>query len=278
MPSRTARAAAVHRAVHQILEGGRIFRDPLAVPILGEPAEVLVREAEERRASRTMRIFIAARTRFAEDALAAAVERGVSQLVVLGAGLDTFAYRNPFGGRLHVFEVDHPATQFYKRGRLAEAGITVPDSLTFAPVDFERQRLAKGLDEAGFDTAQQTFFTWLGVVPYLTQEAIWSTLAWIAGVAGGAHVVFDYGDPPETLGAHARELHDRRAARVQALGESWVSYFRPEELRTRQEALGFLHVEDLGPAGIARRYFPQRAGAFPETGGHVLYASTRPIE
>jgi methyltransferase (TIGR00027 family) len=112
-----------------------------------------------------MRIFIAVRTRFAEDALAAAVQRGVCQVVVLGAGLDTFAYRSTLRDRLRIFEVDHPATQAWKHQRLGDAAIAIPTSLTSAPVDFERQTLAEGLAAAGFDPAQQTFFTWLGVVP-----------------------------------------------------------------------------------------------------------------
>lgn len=184
-PSRTARAAAAHRAAHQILERGSIFADPLALPILGEDAEALVREAEGDPSRRRLRLFIAVRTRFAEDALASAVERGVRQVVVLGAGLDTFAYRNPFGDRLRIFEVDHPATQAWKRQRLADAAIPLPDSLTYAPVDFDRDTLSGGLLAAGFDRTQQTFFTWLGVVPYLAEEAVWATLAFITSLPNG---------------------------------------------------------------------------------------------
>ncbi|HXW13686.1 MAG TPA: class I SAM-dependent methyltransferase [Terriglobia bacterium] len=190
-PSRTAWAAAAHRAVHQVLEQGHIFADPLALRILGEDGEAVVREAAQQPSRRRMRMFIAARTRFAEDALAAAVERGVRQLVVLGAGLDTYAYRSPWGDRLRIFEVDHPATQAWKRQRLEDAAIPIPKSLTFAPIDFEHQTLPEGLAAAGFDSAQQTFFTWLGVVPYLTEEAVWFTLAFIANLPSGAHVVFD---------------------------------------------------------------------------------------
>jgi methyltransferase (TIGR00027 family) len=222
-----------------------------------------------------MRIFIAVRTRFAEDALAAAVDRGVRQLVVLGAGLDTFAYRNPFAGRLTVFEVDHPATQAWKRQRLANAGIAFPASLLFAPVDFERHTLAEGLAAAGFDYNAPAFFTWLGVVPYLTQEAIWSTLRFIAGMPNGAHVVFDYANPPESLAPETRAYHDNRAARVAALGEAWLSYFDTGELHHKLIALGFNAIEDLGPAQIAARYFPMRLRSTPENGGHVLHALRR---
>jgi methyltransferase (TIGR00027 family) len=277
-PSRTAWAAAAHRAAHQVLEAGRIFADPLALRIMGPDAETAVREARDQPSRRGMRMFIAVRSRFAEDALAAAVDRGVRQLVVLGAGLDTYAYRSPFGERLRVFEVDHPATQAWKRERLADAAIAVPDTLVFAPVDFERQTLAEGLSAAGFDPLRQTFFTWLGVVPYLTEAAVWSTLTFIASVKGGAHVVFDYGDPPESLPDELRALHERRAARVEALGEAWVTFFEAGPLRAKLEALGFCDLEDLGPREIAARWFPARVDAMPEKGGHVLRASTHAVK
>jgi methyltransferase (TIGR00027 family) len=273
-PSRTALGAARHRAAHQLLEQGRIFTDPLAVRILGEDADTIARQAEQNPSSRRMRIFIAARTRFAEDSLAAAVERGVRQLVVLGAGLDTYAYRGELRERLRIFEVDHPATQAWKRRRLAEAAIPLPSCLTFAPVDFERETLAEGLAAAGFDPAKQTFFTWLGVVPYLTEEAVWSTLGFIASLPRGAHVVFDYSDPPESLTPEMRAFHDRRAARVAELGEPWVNYFDSDQLRGRLSGLGFSEIEDLRPPQIAARYFPNRAASIPEKGGHILRAAT----
>jgi methyltransferase (TIGR00027 family) len=273
-PSRTAWAAAAHRAAHQVLEQGRIFADPLALRILGQEAESVVREAEEQSSRRSMRIFIAVRSRFAEDALVTAVERGVRQLVVLGVGLDTYAYRSSLGDRLHIFEVDHPATLAWKRQLIEQAAIPIPSSLTFAPVDFEHETLAKGLAAAGFDSAQQTFFTWLGVVPYVTEEAVWSTLGFIASLPGGAHVVFDYSDPPASLSAEMRARHERRAARVAELGEAWVTYFEARTLHARLLALGFSELEDLGPAEIAARLFPNHRVTFPDKGGHIVRAST----
>ncbi len=272
-PSRTALAAAVHRAAHQILEQGSIFADPLALRILGQDAETVARNAQEHPSGRRMRIFIAVRTRFAEEALAAAVGRGVSQLVVLGAGLDTYAYRSPMRDRLRIFEVDHPATQAWKQQRLEDAAVAIPDSVTFVPIDFERHTLAEGLASAGFDPDQQTFFTWLGVVPYLTEEAVWSTLGFIASLPGGAHVVFDYSDPPASFSLEARISHERRADQVAKLGEAWVSYFEADALRTKLMALGFSEVEDLGPPRIAARYFPNRVVALPDKGGHILRAT-----
>ena len=273
-PSRTARAAATHRAVHQILEQGRIFADPLALRILGEDGEALAREADGVPLRRGMRLFIAARTRFAEDALARAIGQGVSQLVVLGAGLDTYAYRSAPARGLRIFEVDHPETQAWKRQRLAEAAIAVPPALTFAPVDFERETLPDGLLAAGFDPRQRSFFTWLGVVPYLTEPAIFTTLAYIAGLPGGAQAVFDYANPPGSLAPQARAAMELRAARVAKLGEAWVSYFDAADLDARLRASGFTQIEDLGPAQIAARYFPEWVDGAAEKGGHIVRAAT----
>jgi len=221
-----------------------------------------------------MRLFIALRTRFAEDALAAAVERGVRQLVVLGAGLDTYAYRSPWGERVRRFEVDDPATQAWKRARLTHAGIAAPAWLTFAPLQFEQHTLADGLAAAGFDPARQSFFIWLGVVPYLTEAAVQSTLEFIAGVAGGAHVVFDYADAPEFFSPEVRAEYERGAARVEALGEKWLTHFEPEELRSELAGLGFREIEDLGPPQMVARFFPNYTGPIAERGGHILRATT----
>ena len=273
-PSRTAWAAAFHRAAHQVLEQGRLFADPLALQILNEDAAGITRQVEERASDRGIRIFIAVRTRFAEDALAAACERGVRQLVVLGAGLDTYAYRGALRDRLRIREVDHPATQVWKRQRLADAGIAVPSNLTFAPIDFERETLAEGLAAVGCDPRLRSFFTWLGVVPYLTEDAIRSTLSFIASFPAGAQVVFDYADPPESLAAEMRDAHERRAARVAGAGEAFRSYFDADTMRRKLTDVGFGDVEDLGPRQIAERYFSGRVAAMPERGGHVVRAAT----
>ena len=134
-PSRTAHGAAMLRAAHQILDDPRVLEDPLALRMIGAQSEGALRSDPARFQTpelRHLRAFIAMRSRYAEDELVEGVRRGVRQYVVLGAGLDTFAYRNPFGDLLRVFEVDHPATQAWKRDQLREAGIPLPDSLTFA--------------------------------------------------------------------------------------------------------------------------------------------------
>jgi len=273
-PSRTALSAAAHRAAHQVLEGGAIFADPLALRILWLDADAMVARMAAQPERRGMRLFIAARTRFAEDALAIAVGRGVRQLVVLGAGLDTFAYRSPHeGAGLRVFEVDYPATQDWKRGRLVEAGLTPPPSLTYTPLDFERSTLGEGLAAAGFDTMQPSFFTWAGVVPYLTREAVLATLGYIGALPGGAEVTFDYSDPPSTLPPGQRADKAKRAEKVAAAGEPWLTYFAPDDLAAELQVLGFTEIEDVGPAAIAARYF-----GVPNwernKGGHLMRAGT----
>ncbi len=279
-PSRTALAAAAHRAAHQLLEHGRIFADPLAVPILGQDVETLRRDAEAEPSRRGMRLFIAARSHFAEAVLKAGVEaRGVRQLVVLGAGLDTYAYRNPLGDDLRVFEVDHPATQAWKRRRLAAAGIAIPASLTFAPVDFEREAFSAKLQQAGFDPARRSVFVWLGVAPYLRPETVGAALAALGALPGGAEVVFDYSDPAFTLPPELRAAHEARSARVAALGEPFLSSFEPDDLHATLRRAGFVHIDDLGPKRLFQRYFDpssSQAGqdGVPDRGGHVVFAAT----
>src|SRR5262249_32483033 len=136
---------------------------------------------------RALRLFLVARSRCAEDALAHAVAAGVRKYVILGAGLDTFAYRNPYAAQaLRVFEVDSPATQAWKRDLLRRTRIAEPASLTFVPVDFETQSLAEELRAAGFREAEPAFFSWLGVTMYLTRDAIFSTLSYVASCAAGS--------------------------------------------------------------------------------------------
>ncbi len=274
-PSRTAFAAAAHRAAHQVLERGAIFTDPLALTILGDDAETVTSEARADPGRRGMRVFIAARSNLSDAWLAEGVQqRDVTQMVVLGAGLDTFAYRHPLAARLKVFEVDHPATQAWKRRRLAETGVSAPAALTYAPIDFERDRLLDGLVAAGLDPDVRTFFAWLGVVPYLTTEAIRSTFSTIAALPGGAEVVFDYSDPPHTLSPEHQMRQASRAQRVAAIGEPWLSYFEPAELQALLQELGFAHVEDLGPPELAQRFWPGVQNAAPQRGGHVAFART----
>jgi methyltransferase (TIGR00027 family) len=251
-----------------------VHSDPLALRILGEDPDAIAQAAREHPKRRELRIFVAARQRFAEETLAGSFERGVRQLVVLGAGLDTFAYRNPHA-ELSVFEVDHPATQAWKRERLAQADIAIPPSLRFAPVDFERQTLAQGLSAAGFDASVPTFFTWLGVVVYLSDEATWSTLRFIASVPAGSHVVFDYSNPPASLHATDAASLAEAAARMAASGEPWINYVETAPLLQRLRTFGYDVFDDLGASQIVARYFPGRTPPASDVGPHLLHAAQR---
>jgi len=262
-PSATAQRVAVRRAAHQLLDDPKVFDDPVALRILGRKSAWTLQSdphrSEGTELSLHLRAFMAARSRYAEDELDRGVRRGVRQYVILGAGLDTFAYRSPYpAGVLDVFEVDHPATQAWKRARLEEAGITVPRNLMFAPVDFEAQTLADGLRGAGYDPGQRTFFAWLGVIPYLRAEAVMATLRFIAATPVGSGVVFDYLISPPLLNAAEQSVFDSLAHRAAAAGEPWKAFFDPAILKRDLRAMGFRHVADMGPAEINARYFKER--------------------
>jgi methyltransferase (TIGR00027 family) len=268
--SRTARGAAAHRAIHQLIEGGAIFRDPYAVAILGEDPAELEREAREEPQRAPLRYLVVSRSRLAEDRLAAAVARGLRQAVVLGAGLDTLALRNPHrDAGLKVYEVDHPLTQAWKRERLAAAGLADAE-LHFTPVDFERQDFMAELGKSGFDREAPAFFLWLGVVPYLSRAAIEATLAAMA--RGPAEVVFDYGEPPEAFDAARRAWLETFLAHLAALGEPLLSHFHPAAAAALLRQAGFAEVEDFGPHEMAR-YLGGATPPPPGTAGaHVIHA------
>ncbi|MCI4326658.1 MAG: class I SAM-dependent methyltransferase [Thermoplasmata archaeon] len=277
-PSATALRVAGDRASHQWLDSPKVLDDPLAVRILPPP------EAARIRGSRThgfgpvavaMRAWMVARSRFAEDELARARDRGVVQYVVLGAGLDTFAYRPPLDPRpLQVFEVDHPATQRWKRRRLEEAAVPVPASVTFVPTDFERGRLAVDLERAGFDRSAPAFFAWLGVTMYLTPEAIAETLSVVASAAPGGGVALDYFSRRTAAAPLESLAHAAIARRVAQLGEPFRSWFPPGELADRLRSLGFRGILDLGRAEVNARYFRGRTDRLRVygTAGHLLSA------
>src|SRR2546423_9490110 len=204
-------------------------------------------------ANRRMRLFIAARSRFSEDTMTACVARGVRQIVILGAGLDPFSLRNPHAEQgARVFEVDYPATQAWKRERLRQSGLDLPATLTFAPVDFERQSLLDGLAAAGFRADQPAYFQWLGVVPYLTRDAIVSTLDFISGIAG-SEVVFDYTEPFENFPPALRANLTAIPARASASREPWLSLFNPADMAALLQARQFKQFWDVTRAELAER-------------------------
>jgi methyltransferase (TIGR00027 family) len=258
-PSRTALGVAIRRASHQLYDSPPlVLNDPIAVPILGEryrPALEEARASLDESFSVSLRAWLVARNRLAEDNLAQAVDNGVRQYVVLGAGLDTFAHRNPHPG-LQVFEVDHPATQQWKHELVLSNGLPEPSCLHYVPVDFEHQDLAQQLADCGLDFTASTVFAWLGVVMYLTRPAFRKTLDLIARFPAGSGVVFDYALPRNALAQHELEARDALSARVQSIGEPFQLFFTPEEMKL--ELTQFQRVEDLDAGELNARYFANR--------------------
>jgi methyltransferase (TIGR00027 family) len=256
-----------------VLDHGSILDDPFAMKILREDEEDVLQFANAHRLASIGRLVTAARSRIAEDALSRAVDNGVRQIVILGAGLDTFALRNPYGAReIGIFEVDHPATQAWKRQRLADAEIALPPSLIFVPVDFERHDVGVKLVAAGFQQNSPAFFTWLGVVPYLTEDAIGRTLDYISSVQD-SEVVFDYMEPPAASSEELRQLDSERTERLKKLEERSVSRFEPAGVAAILRSHGFSAVEDVNFREIASRFGPGVHGLAPgHLGVHVVHA------
>jgi methyltransferase (TIGR00027 family) len=272
----TALGAAGHRAAHQVLEHGFVFADPLALRILGQDADGAIALAKERPERRFLRLFIAMRSRFAEDSARHAIDKGVLQILVLGAGLDTFAYRLEPTDDLRVFELDHPATQAEKRRRLGEAKIAEPAHVAYVAHDSEGGRMTGALEAAGLDPARRTFVIWLGVAPYLTEQAMFATLGEVVRFPGGAEVVFDYANPPNAIEKGAtRDFHREMAERVAASGEPFQCYLDTPDLHARARDLGFADIEDLDRSRLVSRYLPDFAvHPRPGPGGHVVWMAT----
>ena len=272
-PSGTALMIARQRAAHQVLDHGSILKDPFAMTILREDENDVLQFATAHPLASIGRLFTAARSRIAEDALSRAVERGLRQIVVLGAGLDTFALRNPHSARgILVYEVDHPATQEWKRQRLADAEIALPPWLVLVPVDFEREDLGEKLLAAGLQQNSPAFFSWLGVVPYLTDEAIGRTLDYIASVEN-SEVVFDYMEPPEAFSDELRQLEKVRAEQLKKIGERSVSRFEPAGIAAILRSHGFCEIEDINFQEIRSRFGGAVQGLAPGHAGlHVVHA------
>jgi methyltransferase (TIGR00027 family) len=261
VPSRSAEEVAVYRAAHQVLDVPRIFDDPLARRVISGKAQLaLASRSAGPPVDPNVRAFIALRSRFAEDELASAVKAGVRQYVILGAGLDTFAYRSPYTALpVRVFEVDHPATQSWKRERLEKAGIAIPESLVFVPLDFRQQVLAEALRGAGFLAGQSAFFSMLGVAIFLPRSTLTEILALVASLPAAGGIVLDYGMLDASLSDGQRVVRERAARASASLGEPFVTFLDPDALATEARRMGFTGVDDFGFAEANARYFDHRA-------------------
>lgn len=277
-PSRTALGVAVRRASHQIYDSPPlVLNDPVAVPILGSTYQRQLAEAGtaiNEKSSIAVRAWVLARSRLVEDELAKAVDAGTRQYVVFGAGLDTFAFRNPYP-HLDVFEVDHPATQQWKLELVALSGLTKPRSLHYVAVDFETQSLREQLEGAGLDFATPTIFAMLGVVVYLTSQAFRSTLEFVSSFPAGSGIIFDYALPRHALPSDEVDARDELAARVASAGEPFQLFFTPAEVRS--ELTAFEDITDIEATELNRRYFSDRVDQLNlhRRSGHIVSAWRR---
>jgi len=263
--SRTALHTAQHRAAHLLLDSDpKILSDTFARAFAGFDTDTDLLSALDAMAPvefPRMRALFTLRHRYAEDELARALAHGITQYIILGAGLDSFAFRRPdLAGSLRVFEVDHPATQEWKRARVAGLGITPPANLTYVPIDFEHDALRGRLLSSGVNASKAVFASWLGVTQYITPEAIGATLRDIAGFAAvGSKLVIQFIVPPETLAPDEAALVAALAARAQQFGEPWRSYFLPAEFERYLREVGFGSISHFGSEQASSRYLRNRS-------------------
>lgn len=255
----SSQAVAVWRALHQLLECPVIFNDPIALSILGDAKTDILNKVDSYKdpLSTAMRVAIAVRSRFAEDEREQALQTGAQQYVILGAGLDTYAYRSTHQNE-RVFEVDLPSTQAMKIACLQQQSINPVCSVAYVACDFEVGALEKSLLAAGFDKNQKTFFSWLGVVPYLDSVAIEQTLEFIRSCAYGSALVFDYMVDPKNLSEIEKMTITILSAQLAAGGEPLKSFFDPQVLAEKLSGLGFSQVGDITPDYLNERYLALR--------------------
>jgi len=261
--SRTALATAYLRAAHQILDGeSLILNDPVALILLGPDAENRIRDAADKYMTpeaKALRSHVVLRSRYTEDRLKSSIERGVNQYIIVGAGFDTFAVRQPaWATHLRIIEIDHPDTQHLKRKKISDSGIPVPSNVVFAGINFENESLEEGLIRNGIRIDEPTFFSWLGVTMYLTEQAIDSTLQCMAKYPSGSEAVITFRQESSTQSSASSQLVDR----VSDAGEPFVSYFTPENFKDKLLKAGFIKVELLTPAHSAQ-YFQSRNNSLP---------------
>jgi methyltransferase (TIGR00027 family) len=295
-PSLTALTAAAARAAHLIVDDEPvIFADTLAQAMLGEQAEEFIAYHRAHGTHPVLagaRAQVTCRSRYAEDRLARAIERGIGQYVLLGAGLDSFAYRSPLTGRVRVYEVDHPATQEYKRRVAGAAGSVrasdarvrasdggagaAADGVTFVPVDFARDPLAEALGRAGFDAARPAFVSWLGVTMYLDTSAIEATVSVLGGFAAGSEIVVDYMLPAGLRDAAGQAYADLVGQALAEQGEPWRSVFAPEAMAALLARHGFGPTRDIGQRDMIPAAAWDRSDVLqPAELSHIAHASIR---
>jgi methyltransferase (TIGR00027 family) len=263
--SRTAIMTAVVRALHREEPPPLVLDDYLAAPLAGDEGVEIRSQLVGALPPENLQSFsrwVCVRTRYPEDLVERALAAGnATQYVILGAGLDTFAYRRgDLMARLHVFEVDHPESQAWKRERLRGVGVMEPANLTFAPIDFEHQTLRQGLEDAGVDFGQPTIVSWIGVTMYLTSEAIDATIASVNAFRPPSRLVLTYNVPPSAISELGRNTQAILRGVAAGMGEPFVSLFHPDEIEGLLRRHHYTAIEHFGPDEALATYFAGRSG------------------
>ena len=279
--SQTAVRAALQRAVHQVLDGEPlVFIDPIAVGLTPEATEAAIHEQADlflQPGWRRIRANFVLRSRNAEDCLAEAVSRGVRQYVLLGAGLDTFAYRQPtWASNIRIVEIDQPASQSFKMACLSNRGVSIPSNLCFQPVDFRTETLSEKLASTPLAANEPIFVSWLGVTQYLPLKAIETTLRTVASWPGGCEVILEHIESDwASLDAVGRGAMEQAAARATSSGEPWLSRFSSEAMAILLRKSGFSEIRHFSTEDATQRYFQGRSdGLFPAGGIAMVWART----
>jgi methyltransferase (TIGR00027 family) len=261
-PSRTLLRSAIRRAAHQLLDNPVIFSDPIVVNLVPEASEQTIRDTlndAHAPEPKLFRLWFAMRSRFAEDRLAEATARGVRQYVMVGAGLDTFPWRQPdFAKDMQIFAADHPASLAWTQARLRERGLAKPSNLTYVPVDLEDRRLGEQLAACGFEPQTASFCSALGVMQYLTGDAVDALLRFVSALQTGSEIVFSFAPPDDELDGKDLSAAINGVSRTAALGEPWKSRLRSSDLVDRLTRFGFREIYHLSPELAQQRYLADR--------------------
>lgn len=278
IPDHTAVRVALWRALHVALDAPpHVLEDEIGLKLVAPGDGWQARPDMEPTRTRRMRASIAARARFVEDLVIDQAARGVTQYVILGAGLDTFAQRRPASAaKVRIFEVDQPDTQAWKKKRLAELGLGVPGGLTFVPVDFEAgDAWGEKLTAAGFDAKRPAIVASTGVAMYLTRETNAATLRQIARMAPGSTLAMSFLLPIDLIEPDERRGLEAAMKGAAAAGTPFLSFFSPDDILALAREAGFKSVRHVSAADYAARYFAGRAdGLAPSRGEEMLVATT----
>jgi methyltransferase (TIGR00027 family) len=295
-PSRTALATSLMRALHSRRDPSPLLDDPWGDRLVPKSERnrfcqrILARMDSEDRAA-ALRApnsilddfllknvaypGVVIRSRYTEDALREATNRGTRQYVLIGAGFDSFALRRPaFSETLEIFEIDYPATQDFKIQSIKDCGISLPPSVHFVSADLANEDLTAALARSSFRRDEPAFFSWLGVTVYLTREANLATLRAVANVgAPGSELVFTYVDQIEFESGGSRSLGDTNANAVVMMGEPYLSGFDPNEIAGDLKHIGLELIEDLDGQKMSERYSRTETNALrPSVSMHITHA------